>query len=178
MRKLLFIISSLLLFACNNNPNNQKKLTEQHQQDIKAIVTSNHIKGIDQINYCADLNFLIGKWKSDIVWEKQTDSTRVGYKFTDMHFECEFTKSRKFNYKIYRNKTLTFETQGEYLINQKNNKIKFVSTINNDSIIEIGDTIRTSIRSIHLLNDSIMRLEEDPSSPFNDVIIQYKKNRP
>jgi hypothetical protein len=102
---------------------------------------------------------LTGLWIEKVTWI-QEDSFWVGYKSLDLIQIYSFKDNRFYRKVFNSDSVLLSENRGEYRINDKNTKIRFYTNTKKDSMFKQGDTVLMDENKVHLLNDSILRIEQ------------------
>ncbi len=173
MRSTIIIgLISITLFSCGNGSQNSKQ--KQSGQEIGIVVDSSN-RTIEQANYQIDIERLYGQWIESKVWVKNQDNSRTGIRSLEVRTGYKFFTSRMFIKEVYEKDSMVYMSRGKFNILDNGNKIRLINNLRNDTVFNDGDTVRYSTKRFHLLNDSILRLEEGPKSPDRGLIIEYQK---
>jgi hypothetical protein len=166
----------LLIFgtmSCKNHSDSQK--STKAEEDHKAVVIKAIDTTIDSENYQIISELLYGKWVESILWIKKSETTRAGIRFIVMHSEYEFQNDGHYSYKQFLRDSITYSYVGTFKLLEEGNKIQLLSNLRNDYEFNDGDTVRRTLQTFHLLNDSILRIEEDALSSQRGTIIEYRR---
>ena len=166
IRHFLIIIFILGLLNCN-----EKRLKVSTTDAIKV---SNARYDIENTNFKIESSKLIGKWRLKIIWLNR--GSIGGVRPIDFYDEYIFTKNHVF-YDAEYNKDSSVEHKrlGEFRISKSKNEIYFMFNDKQDTLIKVGDTAHVIHRKVHLLNDSILRIEDYFSPSKKTDIFEYKK---
>ena len=171
MKILLSIIVLILNFACNSN-NYVKNKTE---------IVAKGIKNIEDTSFVVPKGLLIGKWKESIRWEKH-DSTWTGMKSLNLIYEYEFfTNGKLVQREIDIEHSIVAWTNwlGGHL-NKSRNTLFLFKNQRNDTVFKAAEWLKKDTKRIHLLNDSILRIEEHfyvSEGKYPLIIVDYKREK-
>jgi len=171
MKILLSIIVLILNFACNSN-NYVKNKTE---------IVAKGIKNIEDTSFVVPKGLLIGKWKESIRWEKH-DSTWTGMKSLNLIHEYEFFKNGKIVQREIdiedSNVAWTSWLGGN--LNKSRNTLYLFKNQRNDTVFKAAGWLKKETKRIHLLNDSILRIDEHfyvSQGKYPLIIVDYKREK-
>ncbi len=176
-------LSSSILFSCIIlivsavsclNKNRVRKYTEEEEK-FKAVVIKSCDNSIANEGFKIDSKLLYGQWEESIVWVQNQDLTRTGIRYIYLRSEYEFINNAHFGSKFFFKDSLLDLYVGKFKLIEEGTKIEIMSNLRNDFDFKNGDTIRQAIHRVHLLNDSILRIEEDPRSCRSGTIVEYRR---
>jgi hypothetical protein len=175
MNKVLYIFIILIFVSCDFI---SKKDKFKKYEFIDVVIVQKNVKGIDNLSFEADKNKLVGSWIEKIVWENTGDSVRTGIRSLGPFHEYIFFKEHMFYYKTFnKDSSIRHFHKGVYYLSKDHAKLCLCINDKNDSVFKKGDTVNMIEKRIHLLNDSIIRLEEYYSANSKFDIVEYKKEK-
>ena len=151
-----FLIIVLTLNGCRYF---QKK--ESHESKIihEEIIDNNRTE-IANYHFIYNDTLLIGKWCLELLWT-ETNGTWSCIKPHSFRKEFIFTKNKKFIETEYNEDSLiNWTIRGEFERTKEKDSIRFAFNEKMDTVFVLGDTAKLITKRIHLLNDSILRIQE------------------
>ena len=172
LMKIILIIAILgLVIACDSN-NYVKTKTE---------IVAKGIKVIEDTSFVVPKGLLIGKWKESIRWVK-LDSTWTGMKSLNLIHEYEFFKNGKIVQREIdiEHSSLAWTNWLEGHLNKSRNTLYAFRNERNDTLFKPGELLKKETKRIHLLNDTILRIDEhfyESSGKYPLIIVDYKREK-
>ncbi len=170
---LAIIVMTLFTTSCVNTKS--PKSLSKSEEDHKAIVINTNVKTIDSKDYKIVVDLLYGKWDESIIWVKNNDLSRTGIRYIVKRTEYDFFNDGEFRFKEFIRDSIVHSSRGKFNLIEDGNKIELLCNLRNDMEFNEGDTIRRALKKFHLLNDSLLRIEGDPYTNPQRVIIEYKR---
>jgi hypothetical protein len=171
MKTSLVILLLGLIISCNSN---RFVIT-------KTKIVSNKIMNIEDTNFVAPKGLLLGKWIESVRWIKH-DSTWTSIKSLNLIHEYEFFKNGKLVQREIdiEHSIIAWTNWLAGHLNESRNTLYVFKNQRNDTIFKSTELIKRETRRIHLLNDSILRIDEHfYVSPGNYplIIVEYKREK-
>lgn len=171
--KIVFLIIVMTFYGCKYF---QKK-ENPYIKGFSGVVVAKDRKDIANFNYKMNDSLLIGKWSLEVNWSA-INGAWGGYKPLEYSKEFIFTTNRKFYETEYNEKSIVnWIRRGEFVVTKEKNRIEFAFNDKRDTVFALGDTAQVIRKRVHLLNDSILRIEEFHylfDEKFNDIE-EYKR---
>lgn len=170
--KIVFLIILITLYGCKYF----KKKENPYIKEFSGVVVAKDRKDIADFNYKMNDSLLIGKWSLEVNWSA-INSAWGGYKPLEYSKEFIFTKNRKFYETEFNKKSINWTRRGEFLVTKEKSRIEFAYNDKMDTVFALGDTVHVIRKRVHLLNDSILRIEEFHylfDEKYNDIE-EYKR---
>lgn len=175
MIKTIYFLAFLIFVSCNLITKDGKTTITSRYETNKSIIIAKNIEGIDNVNFKINKDLLIGRWNESIIWTSNGNLTRTGIRSLGTHHEYVFFPGDKFYYKTLNNDSLQSILKGEFNLSKDKYKIQLAINDKNDSVFKVGDTVMMTEKRIHLLNDSILRIEEHYLVNPKPDIVEYKR---
>jgi hypothetical protein len=172
MKIVLIIITLGLLFACNSINSDNRLVTTKTEIGVKRI------KNIEDTNFVVPKGLLLGKWRESIQWVKQ-DSTWIGMKSLNLIYEYEFFPNGKLVHREIdiENSCVVWTNRLSGFLNKSRNTLYVLKNQRNDTIFRPGELLKKETKRIHLLNDTLLRIDEHfiISGKYKLIIVDYKR---
>lgn len=170
---IVFLIILTTLFGCRYF----EKKKSPYIKGFSGVVVAKDRKDIANFNYQMNDSLLIGKWSLEVNWSA-IKGAWGGCKPLEYSKEFIFTKNRKFYETEFNEKSIVNWTRrGEFFVTKEKNRIEFAFNEKMDTVFALGDTAHVIRKRVHLLNDSILRIEEFHylfDENYNDIE-EYKR---
>lgn len=173
-KTIIYTILIIFILGCDNSRNK----SQLPIKPLSGVILEKNRKDIYQQDFIlADSSKLFGKWNLIKEWGYFENSwAAIGP--VEIKKQYHFTPNFKFHQTDFdRNGNIRNIIRGEFYLDSTRRKIIFLFNDFNDTIIQIGDTIKAFEHKLHLLNDTTMRIEELSSytSENHLNIGEYKK---
>jgi len=154
--KIVFLIAILILSGCRYFD----KKENPYLRNISGVFGERDRKDIYNLNFRLEDSLLVGKWRLALNWSA-INGTWSSLKMLAYSKEFIFTKNRTFHETEFNEKSIiNWTRRGEFLITKERNKIEFAFNEKMDTVFALGDTAQVITKRVHMLNDSILRIEE------------------
>jgi hypothetical protein len=169
---ILIMITFGLLVACNSMNSDNKQVT------TKTEIVFTGTKNIEDTNFVAPKGLLLGKWTESIQWVKR-DSIWIGMKSLNLIHEYEFFPNGELVFREIdiENSHVAWINRLRGFLNKSRNILYVVKNQRNDTIFKPGELLKKETKRIHLLNDTLLRIDEHfiISGEYKLIIVDYKR---
>ena len=156
-KTIIYTILIIFILGCDNSRNK----SQLPIKPLSGVILEKNRKDIYKQDFkLADSSKLFGKWNLIKEWGYFENSwAAIGP--VEIKKQYHFTQNSKFHQTDFdRNGNIRNTIRGEFYLDSTRKKIIFLFNDYNDTIIQIGDTIKAFEHKLHLLNDTTMRIEE------------------
>lgn len=172
MRMTLIILFLGLLIACTSKTTDSKVIKN------KTVIVAKGMKNIEDTSFIVPKGLLLGKWRESIDWIK-LNTTWTGTKSLRIIHEYEFSP----NGKLYQRQinledsSIMWTDWFEGFFNDSRTILYLNHNARNDTIFKIGEQVRQERKRIHLVNDTVLRIDEHfmVLSDKEKEIVEYKR---
>jgi hypothetical protein len=165
-------MTTVLLFSCKSVNSDYRLNNTKTENVVKRC------KNIEDTNFVVPKGLLVGKWKEYFQWTKQ-DSTWIGMKPLNLIHEYEIFPNGKIVFKEtdIESSRIVWLNRLRGFINKSRNKLYVLKNPRNDTIFIPGELLKKETKRIHLLNDTLLRIDEHffISGNYKLIIVDYRR---